>query len=142
MIGDEPPMWCPYHYERRRHRRMTEDQEYAFFEEWCQAGRWPLCAENPSLLWKILCGVASAKAAPPESFATMTRPYHSVIEATMSLDQYWGHRKPPSQCTPQEMIALYGPSPCDRPRTVTGKELQDILARHVSPPEDELEPLL
>jgi hypothetical protein len=41
-------------------------------------------------------------------------PWQAVIDGTMSLDEYWGHRKAPSACNRLEIIKLYGPSPCDQ----------------------------
>jgi hypothetical protein len=43
-------------------------------------------------------------------------PWQGVIDGTMSREVYWGDRKPPSECNRQEIIKLYGPSPCDRDR--------------------------
>jgi hypothetical protein len=119
--------YCPYHYARRQQgEEMTDQQEYAFFSEWCADERWPICRTNPSLLWEILCGVVPITQAPRDAFQDRL-PWQGVIDGTMSKEDYWGGRKAPSACTKQEMRELYGESPCERDMTV--KDTAAVIKR-------------
>jgi hypothetical protein len=81
--------FCACHYARTKESFKSADEEYRWFLDWCRSGRWAICLENPALLWRILCGVASLNDAPYGSFHDpQSEPWLPVITGHMSKDEY------------------------------------------------------
>jgi hypothetical protein len=64
---------------------------------------------------------------------TPIHPWTLYLEGRMSLFEYWGFRKAPSECSPAEMITLYGLSPCERVAMPTLQTYQTILSQYLEP---------